>query len=363
MTVANDQVTVIAEAGVNHNGDIGRALVMVDAAAAAGADAVKFQTFVPQQLATAGVAKADYQRQNEPGDENQLAMLQRLALDFDSHERLVTRCCERDIDFLSSPFDTASTDFLIDRLQLPTIKLGSGELTNAPLLWRVMHADVQLILSTGMATLDEVDQALGVCSLALRDTLPESADQIRAAIDTKALVGRVTLMHCTTEYPCPDEAVNLRAMQTLHEHTGLPVGYSDHTRGIAVSLAAVARGARVIEKHFTLDRGLPGPDHAASLQPDELEELVAGIRTVSAALGSDDKRPSSGELRTADVARKSLVAARPIRCGERFDERNLTAKRPGTGLSPVHYWAVLGRTASRDYAADELIDPSEADDI
>ena len=355
MGTHKDTVYVIAEAGVNHNGDLQRALAMIDVAAEAGADAVKFQTFVPAALVSATARKADYQQRNDPQAESQLAMLQRLTLDFDSQFLLLEHCGARGIDFLSSPFDAGSARFLLERLQLRRIKLGSGELTNAPLLWQLATTGIELILSTGMATLDEIHQALGLCCLALDGITPHSAQECLDAFDSERLHGRVSIMHCTTDYPCPFDQVNLRAMDTLRTCFGLEVGYSDHTAGIAVSLAAVARGARIIEKHFTLDRALPGPDHAASLEPGELTDLVAGIRAVSLALGHSEKTPGSAELRNAGVARKSLVAARPIRRGEAFDQDNLTTKRPGCGLAPLYYWSLLGTVADRDYAADEPI--------
>lgn len=359
--MTNDYAYVIAEAGVNHNGSIERALDMVDVAAEAGADAVKFQTFVASALASGIARKADYQQRNDPTQESQLEMLQRLSLTFDDHQQLLQRCRERDIDFLSSPFDSQSATFLREQLELGTIKLGSGELTNAPLLWQLATSGARLILSTGMSTLDEVRVALGVCCLALDGTAPQSAQQCREAFDARRLVERVRLMHCTSEYPCDPEEVNLRAMDSLREATGLEVGYSDHTEGVAISLAAVARGARLIEKHFTLDRSLAGPDHAASLDPDGLRALVAGVRNVSKALGSAHKGPSDTERITADVARKSLVAATAIRRGESFTPDNLTSKRPGTGVSPLHYWSLLDTPAQRNYAADELIDDSQDD--
>ncbi len=357
--MTSDYTYVIAEAGVNHNGSLQRALDMIDVAAEAGADAVKFQTFVPRALASSIARKADYQQRNDPTQESQLAMLQRLSLSFDDHLQLLQRCRERDIDFLSSPFDAESATFLLERLQLGTVKLASGELTNAPLLWQLAASGARLILSTGMATLDEVRVALGVCCLAQQGIAPSNAQQCRDAFDAQRLVDHVRLMHCTTEYPCDPAEVNLRAMDSLGDATGLEVGYSDHTEGIAVSLAAVARGARLIEKHFTLDPRLPGPDHAASLDPTALRELVAGIRTVSQALGGTRKAPSEIEQRNAEVARKSLVAAAAIRRGEPFTADNLASKRPGTGMSPLGYWSLLGTPARRDYAADELIDDSE----
>jgi N-acetylneuraminate synthase len=356
MSGGEEGVYLIAEAGVNHDGNLGRALELVEVAADAGANAVKFQTFRPEALASVSAAKADYQSRNDPRSESQREMLERLALRFEDHAVLVERCAARGIDFLSSPFDHESARFLVETLHLPRIKLGSGELTNAPLLWQLAASGRALILSTGMASLDEVREALGVCCLAQQGIAPDSPDHARRSFEPERLRGRVTLLHCTSEYPCSPGEVNLRAMASLHDSTGLEVGYSDHTSGIEVSMAAAALGAVVIEKHFTLDRTLPGPDHAASLEPDELRRWVNGIRIVSAALGSAEKMPGAGELRTAAVARKSLVAARPIRRGEPFAPHNLVAKRPGTGLSPLLYWSMIGKLASRDYAIDELID-------
>lgn len=354
---ANDKVYVIAEAGVNHNGDIQRAHALIEAAAECGADAVKFQTFIPEALASRSADKAGYQQRNEPGEESQLAMLERLALSFDDHLALVEKCRALGIDFLSSPFDLASARFLLDESGLKRIKLGSGELTNAPLLWEIANSQMPMILSTGMATLEEVKLALGVCRLGRSGQRPRSAEDCVLAFDPQRPDPGITLMHCTTEYPCPVDHVNLRAMETLREATGLTVGYSDHTQGIAVSLAAVARGARIIEKHFTLNRALPGPDHAASLEVPELEAMISGVRTISQALGKPAKSPTDHEKQNADAARKSLVAARPIQKGEVFDASNLTTKRPGTGLAPVNYWSVLNTCAERDYNADDPIEP------
>jgi N-acetylneuraminate synthase len=349
-------VQIIAEAGVNHDGDLDRALELIDIASDCGADAVKFQTFLPKALAAPTAARAPYQQGDRASDTGQLAMLERLALGFDDHHVLVEHCAKRGIAFLSSPFDDRSADFLLHELRLDTVKLGSGELTNAPMLWRIMQSEARLILSTGMATLDEVIVALGVCCLALQEIEPSSIQQCREAFVADQLVDRVTLLHCTTAYPCPPDAVNLRAMTTLAETTRLPVGYSDHTAGIAVSIAAVARGAGIIEKHFTTDRTLPGPDHAASLEPAGFAAMVQAIREVETALGDDRKSPAAAEGENAAVARKALVAARGIRKGERFDRDNLTSKRPADGISPLHFWSMLGRPANRDYAADEAID-------
>jgi len=360
----NAAITVIAEAGVNHNGDIDRALALVDAAADAGADVVKFQTFDPAALATGGAPQAEYQKHNDGERAGQLAMLQALTLSHRDHHRLMARCGERGIEFLSSPFDAGSARFLIDELALPRLKLGSGELTNAPLLLQIARSGRPLILSTGMATPDEIREALGVLAFGyLGEDRAPSIPAFATAFDHMAgyrvLERHVTLLHCTTEYPAPFADLNLRAMDSLRDGFGLAVGFSDHSPGIAMPIAAAARGACVIEKHFTLDRTLPGPDHRASLEPDELRAMVDGIRQVELALGDGEKRVADSEAKNRGVARKSLVAARPIRAGETFDEHNLTSKRPGDGIPPIHYWALLGQPARRDYAADTLIEPGE----
>lgn len=356
----SDAVYLIAEAGVNHGGNLDTALAMVDAAADAGADAVKFQTFQPEALVTTTAPKADYQKRNTGDDGSQLTMLQRLALSHADHFALLRRCEERDIDFLSSPFDTASVRFLIDRIKLPRLKLGSGEITNGPLLLQIAESATALILSTGMADLDEIETALGI--LAFGYTSPSelpSLDAFRKIYQTEAgqaaLRQKVTLLHCTTEYPCPLNEVNLRAMDLMAEHFNLPVGYSDHTQGIAVSLAAAARGAVIIEKHFTLDRNQPGPDHAASLEPDELADLVNGIRQIESALGKAQKRPTESELKNRVVARKSLVASQAIGKGEAFTPENLTAKRPGNGRAPDEFWSLLGKEAEQTFDPDQKI--------
>lgn len=355
-------VYVIAEAGVNHNGDIALAHRLIDAAADAGADAVKFQTFVPELLASRFAAKADYQQRNQPDDDGQLQMLQRLALGFEQHHELVDHCAERGIAFLSSPFDPASAAFLIDTLQLPCIKLGSGELTNGPLLWQLARSGRELILSTGMADMQEIQAALGlICHAQQVGGNRPATDDFATRFEPTLLRDRVTLLHCTTEYPCPLEDVNLRAMDSLRQGFGLAVGYSDHTEGISVALAAAARGAQVIEKHFTLDRDLPGPDHRASLQPPQLQAMVQGIRDIERALGSNEKRPAGVERRNAQVARKSLCASRAIAAGEVFSVDNLCAKRPGNGISPMLYWQLLGRTAATAYGVDEPIREAELD--
>ncbi|MBI5041516.1 MAG: N-acetylneuraminate synthase [Gammaproteobacteria bacterium] len=359
---STDRTFVIAEAGVNHNGSLQLALQLIDAAAEAGADAVKFQTFVPEALVSRRAAKAAYQQHTTAADESQLDMLRTLALGHSEHLQLFAHCQQRGIEFLSSPFDADSARFLVEKLNVSCLKLGSGEITNGPLLLALARTGKPLILSTGMSTLEEIEQALALLAFGYTDATarPNAASiatAYAAAAGRQALHDQVTLLHCTTEYPCPFEDVNLRAMDTLRDAFGLPVGYSDHTPGITIPIAAVARGARIIEKHFTLDRNLPGPDHQASLQPDELRAMIDGIRQIERALGHGRKEPAPSELKNRPIARKALVAARPIHAGEPFTEENLTAKRPADGLSPMQYWDMLDQTAERDYAADEAIAP------
>jgi len=327
---------VIAEAGVNHNGDLQLAMQLVDAAADAGANVVKFQTFQANQLATESAEQAAYQQQALGQPHSQLALLQQLELKPEQHGQLIEHCQQRGIDFLSTAFDTPSIKLLAS-LALKRWKIPSGEITNLPYLRQIGAQGQPIILSTGMANLGEIEAVL---------TVLEQLGTPR---------GQITVLHCTTEYPAPPEEVNLRAMHTIAQAFGVAVGYSDHTDGIAVPIAAVAMGATVIEKHLTLDRSLPGPDHKASLEPDQFAAMVRGIRTIEQALGDGIKRPTPSEQANLPVVRKSLVAARPIRAGELFSEANLTAKRPGTGLSPMQWDAWIGRPALRDYAADELI--------
>jgi N,N'-diacetyllegionaminate synthase len=329
-------IRVIAEAGVNHNGSIGRALEMVDAAADAGADAVKFQSFVPEALVAAGAPKAVYQ-EARTGPGSQLEMLASLRLDESAHRRLIERCSQRRIGFLSSPFDIESVEMLAS-LGVREFKIASGEITDLPVLRAIARSAETAILSTGMATLEEVSAALSALEAA---GLPRN---------------RITLLHCTTEYPAPFCDVNLRAMVTLGRVFDLPIGYSDHTQGTEVSIAAAAMGATLIEKHFTLDRTLPGPDHAASLEPEELKAMVSALRNVTAAMGAAEKMPTPAERRNMEVVRKSIVAAKAIGIGEVFSEANLTTKRPGSGMSPMLWDSVVGQRASRSYVPDELIE-------
>jgi N-acetylneuraminate synthase len=353
-------VTVIAEAGVNHNGKLDLALALVDAGADAGADVVKFQTFRANQLTTASAKQADYQTRNTGVESSQLDMLKALELDDDAHTRLLAHCRERGVAFLSTPFDHLSLHLLVDGLGLTLLKVGSGDLTNAPLLHAMAQRQCAIILSTGMATMDEIEDALGVLAFGYTTQgEPKLADFRKAFASTagKAAIGdKVTLLHCTSDYPALDNEINLKAMDMLAEAFELPVGFSDHSQGIAVPLAAVARGAVVIEKHLTLDRNLPGPDHVASIEPKEFTAMVAGIRQIERALGDGRKVPMPSELKTIPVARKSLVARVPIRRGERFSRDNLCVKRPGNGLAASLYWDMIGQNAARDFAADELID-------
>ncbi len=357
----NDRVLVIAEAGVNHNGSLELALQLVDVAAAAGADVVKFQTFKAEQLVTPGAAKAAYQVANTNEAGGQLGMLKKLELSAADHLALVQRCQQRGIGFMSTAFDAQSLEFLAT-LDMPAIKVPSGDISAGPLLLQAARLRKPMIVSSGMSTLADIEDALAVIAFGfVEQGMPAGRADFEAAYCSAegqhALKTHVTLLHCVTQYPAPPEAVHLRAMDTMAAAFGLPVGYSDHTLGTDVALAAVARGAMVIEKHFTLDRRLPGPDHRASLEPDDLTRLVAGIRTIESALGSPRKAPAMAEVGNRPVVRRSVVAARPIRRGELLSADALTVKRPGSGISPMDYWSLLGRPANRDYDVDELIEP------
>ena len=333
----NQKTFIIAEVGVNHNGSLDIALRMVDAAVAAGADTVKFQTFKAERVIAASAPKAAYQQETTGTDESQLEMVRKLELDEPAHERLIQYCKEKGILFLSSPFDFESID-LLDRLGMKIFKIPSGEITNLLYLKKLGGLRKKLIMSTGMADLGEIEDALVV--------LMQSGTALEA----------ITVLHCNTEYPTPFADVNLRAMVTIKEaFPGIRVGYSDHTPGIEVSIAAVALGARVIEKHFTLDRNMEGPDHRASLEPDELKSMVTAIRNIEKAMGHDIKKPSPSELKNKPIARKSIVAARDIRKGEQFTKENLTVKRPGTGVSPMRWDEMIGQVAQKDHKVDELI--------
>jgi N-acetylneuraminate synthase len=358
--MSETRIKIIAEAGVNHNGSLDIALQLIEVAAEAGADAVKFQTFNASCLASAAANLVDYQKDNQVVATNQLEMLKSLEISHDSHLKLLECCRNNKIEFMSTPFDLESAAFLVRNLNLPQIKISSGEITNAPLLLQIANDGKPVILSTGMSDLAEIETALGVLAFGYtRIKEKPGPDQFgKAYLSTegkKSLQDKVVLMHCTSLYPTPCEHINLRAMTTLRDKFRLPVGLSDHSRGTAVSVAAAALGAYVIEKHFTLDNSMPGPDHKASLEPLELIQLVKQVRCVESAMGSGTKIATERELSTRALTRKSLVAACRIERGERFTTENLTVKRPGNGISPNEYWNWLGRTAERDYKPDELL--------
>jgi len=327
---------IIAEAGVNHNGSLELAKKMIDAAVEAGADAVKFQTFKAGRIISRHAPKAEYQKKTTTANESQLEMVKKLELDAVAHQTLIAYCKKRNIQFLSTPFDLESID-LLNELGLDIFKIPSGDITNLPYLRKIGVLKKEIIFSTGMADLGEIEDALDVLT----------------AAGTK--LKDVTVLHCNTEYPTPFEDVNLKAMETIALKFGVRVGYSDHTLGIEVPVAAVAMGATVIEKHFTLDKNMKGPDHKASLGPDELKTMVHAIRNIEKALGSGIKKPSSSELKNKPIARKSIVAAQAIATGEKFTNDNLTVKRPGTGVSPMLWDKVIGQVAQKDYEEDELL--------
>ncbi len=332
-----NRTLIIAEAGVNHNGDLELARRLIDAAAQAGVDLVKFQTFNANRQVTRTAIKADYQNHTTDSKESQYEMLRRLELTADMHNELIAHCAARNIGFFSTGFDVGSVDLLVS-LGQDRFKIPSGEITNLPYLRHIGQLGKDVILSTGMATIGEIEAAIDVL---------EQAGTPRA---------NITVLHCTTEYPTPMAEVNLRAMQSIHTTFGVAVGYSDHTPGIEVAIAAVALGASVIEKHFTLDRNFPGPDHKASLEPEELKAMVAAIRNIEIALGDGIKQLTPSEARNKPIVRKSLVASQKIKVGEVFSVQNITTKRPGTGISPMRWDEVIGHPAPRDFSADELIE-------
>ena len=331
------KVLIIAEAGVNHNGNLETAKKLIDSAKESGADMIKFQTFAANRIVTTSAPKAEYQRETTDELKSQYEMISKLELSRDMHQELISYCKSCDIDFFSTGFDIESIEMLF-QLGLEIFKIPSGEITNLPYLRHLAKYNKPIILSTGMATLGEIEAAL--------NTLETYGTQRE----------NITVLHCNTDYPTPFSDVNLNAMITIRDAFGVSVGYSDHTLGIEVSIAAVAIGAAVIEKHFTLDRNLPGPDHQASLEPNELKAMVTSIRNIEKALGNGIKRPSQSEVKNKPIVRKSLVASTNIRNGENFTEANIAVKRPGTGISPMLWDDVLGRTAIRDFEEDEMIE-------
>lgn len=333
-----NHVIIIAEAGVNHNGSIEMAKKLIDAACGCGVDYVKFQTTKGPEAITSRFAQmADYQKNNLHQDESQLEMLRRILLRMEDFEKLNTYCGKQGVKFLSTPFDLESIDFLAG-LNMDYMKIPSGEITNLPYLRKIAKLNIPVIMSSGMCTLGDIEAAMNVLTM---NGLDES---------------EISLLHCNTEYPTPFEDVNLRAMLTLKQCFGVRVGYSDHTKGIEVPIAAVAMGAEIIEKHFTLDRTLPGPDHVASLEPNELKEMTVAIRNIENAIGTGLKKVTASEQKNIAIARKSIIAARNIKAGEIFTDENLTAKRPGNGISPMQWDDVVGKTARRDFMEDELIE-------
>lgn len=329
------KIFIIAEAGDNHNGNLDLAFQLVDKAAEAGADCVKFQTFLTEEVISKRAEKAEYQKESTGADESQYEMVKKLELTFDNFRQLQQYANEKGLMFLSTPFDIPSVDFL-ESIDVPYFKIPSGEITNLPYLIRIAQTGRDIILSTGMAEMDEIEVAVKV--------LKEHG------------AGEISLLHCNTEYPTPMEDVNLRAMLTLKQKFGVKVGYSDHTKGIEVPIAAAALGAEIIEKHFTLDHNMEGPDHKASLEPDELKAMVAGIRNIEKAMGSGIKTASDSEKKNIDIARKSIVARKKIVKGETLTEENLAVKRPGNGISPMKWYEVIGTKAVRDYDEDEMIE-------
>lgn len=328
-------VCIIAEAGVNHNGDIKLAKKMVDVAKQAGVDYIKFQTFSPEKLVSKYAQKAKYQKENTNSDESQLKMLQKVALSKSEFKQLKEYCSEVGIGFISTPFDNDSINFL-EEFDMDFWKIPSGEITNLPYLEKIANTGRKVIMSTGMCEVEEILNAISV-------------------LENNG-TNDIVLLHCNTQYPTPYEDVNLKAMYAIEKATGKPVGYSDHTQGIEVPIAAVAMGAVVIEKHFTLDKGMDGPDHKASLEPDELTQMVSSIRKIEKALGDGKKEPSESEKENINVARKSIVASKTIKKGTVFSEDNITVKRPGNGISPMRWYEVIGQTAMRDYEEDEMIE-------
>lgn len=350
---------IIAEAGVNHNGRRDLALALIDAAADAGADAVKFQTFKAEKLASSSAPKAGYQKANTGTTESQVEMLKKLELPLEWHAELLAHARSKGIQFLSTAFDAGSLDFLTT-LDLPLYKIPSGELTNGPLLWRFARTGKPLVVSTGMATLAEVEGALAIIAHGLMHaTEPSSLEEIwqnwSSPESRQVLEGHIRLLHCTSQYPTPPEEVNLRAMDTLAASFGLSVGYSDHTEGWLIPVAAVARGACVIEKHFTLDRTLPGPDHMASLEPGELTQMISNIRALELAMGSGRKIPQLGEWDTRRAVRQQVIAARDIPADAIITRADLATARCGHGIEANQLWSLIGTRAKRHFTAGEAL--------
>jgi N-acetylneuraminate synthase len=351
---------IIAEAGVNHNGSIKFAKTLIERAAWAGANAIKFQTFRAESVVSVDAEKASYQKRTTPESLSQLDMLKALELDDSAHEIIIEHSKKCGIEFISTPFDIDSINLLTRKFRLKRLKISSGDITNAPLLLMAARTGRQLFLSTGMSTIEEVRTALSILSFGfLKKKSQPSEKAFQKAYQSrkgqKLLQKKVALLHCTTEYPAPIDSVNLNALNTLRSTFGLCVGYSDHTEGVTISLAAAAMGASILEKHFTLDRSMEGPDHKASIEPEELKDLIDQIRVVEGAMGDGVKAPARVELNNRFIVRRGLVASQKIKKFQRFSQQNLIAKRPAKGLPPIKLWQLLGKRAKKDYEIDEAV--------
>lgn len=352
---------IIAEAGVNHNGSHEMACQLVDIAKEAGADAVKFQTYNTDLLVTKEAKQAEYQTHNLGVTTSQYEMLKKLELSYEEFQKLSTYCDVQNIEFLSTPFDSGSVDFLVDNIHIKTIKIPSGELTNSPFIHYIATKRLPIILSTGMATMEEIHDALSFIAFGL--AFPKKSIEIKQVQtfyrtkEAKQLLNEfVTVLHCTTSYPTKPVDVNLLSMDYLLDELHTKIGFSDHSEGILIPIAAVAKGASLIEKHFTIDKTLPGPDHKASLNPTELKEMITGIRLIEEALGSYKKEPTNEEFKNRIPARKSIVANKAIKSGEVYTTGNIITKRPGTGMAPILYWSILGEKALKDYKEGDMIE-------
>ncbi len=352
---------LIAEVGVNHNGDLNKALELIDIASESGADAVKFQTFISEDLTSKYAQKASYQQSNAKRNESQLEMLKKLELSKSHYHSIIARCMERNIKFMSTAFDSESLKFLTQQLKVEILKIPSGEITNGPFLFEHARTGLDIILSSGMSSTKEVEDALAfICFGYLNPKKHLNPEDVFRCYQTEegksVLKDKVVILHCTSQYPAPIEDINLNALKTLKRKFGLRIGYSDHSLGFLVSSNAISLGAEVIEKHITLDKSLPGPDHSASLEPNEFKEFVDVIRRTELFLGDGIKKITSSELEIKDVARKSIVANQPIKKGEIFTEENLTIKRPGTGITPMKIWDLYGIASPKDFLKDEIIE-------
>ena len=356
------KVYIIAEAGVNHNGNSELAFKLIDEGYKAGADAIKFQIFKSENLATINADKAQYQLKTTKETESQLEMLKSLELPLITYFELKEYCEKLGIDFLITAFDSESLDFIINELKVSILKIPSGEITNGPLILQHAQSGLDIIISTGMANLNEIQDALSIISYGYKNqkksifSYKEIIEFNKKNVLTKILKNKVTILHCTTEYPAPIDELNLKAIEKIRDTFNLKVGYSDHSEGILASIIASSLNTTIIEKHFTLDKLMKGPDHKASLEPNELKLMIDSIRSIENIMGKDEKKISPSELKNIDIARKSLVALKDIKKGEIFSKKNLTAKRPGNGISPMNYWDFLGKKATRDFFKDDKIE-------